>query len=326
MNTQQQKTWLITGTSKGLGLELSKHLLSLWHRVVATSRTPEVLLQAVDAHREQLHSVPMDVTSNTDVRRVINYAVAKFGHLDVVVNNAGYSGFGSDSSCNAAKFGLIGISEALAQEVSQFGIRVTVVAPGQFRTDFMDSLRYVEQRIDGYGTDEAQAKWAQYSGQQAGDPQKLVALLVKLTELPEPPLHLLLGPDTYALVTQHRRDEAEEFEAWKPWTLSTDVALTAYFDDPALIDTGLPTVQYVADLLNVSPNYLSAMLRVLTGQNTQQHIHDKLIERAKLQLSTTRLSVSEIAYALGFEHSQSFSRLFKTKTNRSPLEFRQAYT
>ena len=268
----------------------------------------------------------MDVTSNTDVRRVTNDAVAKFGHLDVVVNNAGYSGFGSDSSCNAAKFGLIGISEALAQEVSQFGIRVTVVAPGQFRTDFMDSLRYVEQRIDGYGTDEAQAKWAQYSGQQAGDPQKLVALLVKLTELPEPPLHLLLGPDTYALVTQHRRDEAEEFEAWKPWTLSTDVALTAYFDDPALIDTGLPTVQYVADLLNVSPNYLSAMLRVLTGQNTQQHIHDKLIERAKLQLSTTRLSVSEIAYALGFEHSQSFSRLFKTKTNRSPLEFRQAYT
>ncbi|HXD94737.1 MAG TPA: helix-turn-helix transcriptional regulator [Bacteroidia bacterium] len=88
---------------------------------------------------------------------------------------------------------------------------------------------------------------------------------------------------------------------------------------------GLPSVHYVADTLNVSPSYLSSMLTVLTGQSTQQHIHDKLIEKAKEKLSTTSLSVSEIAYGLGFEHPQSFSKLFKTKTNLSPMEFRQSF-
>lgn len=94
-------------------------------------------------------------------------------------------------------------------------------------------------------------------------------------------------------------------------------------DDPAF--KGLPSVQFVADSLNVSPNYLSSLLKVLTGQSTQQHIHEKLIEKAKEKLSTTDLSVSEIAYELGFEHPQSFSKLFKSKTNVSPLEFRASF-
>lgn len=89
--------------------------------------------------------------------------------------------------------------------------------------------------------------------------------------------------------------------------------------------SGLLTVQYIADKMNLSPNYLSDLLRVHTGQSTQQHIHEKLIGKAKERLSTTSLSVSEIAYALGFEHAQSFSTLFKKKTNLSPVEFRQAF-
>ena len=101
--------------------------------------------------------------------------------------------------------------------------------------------------------------------------------------------------------------------------------LTGYFDSDDLIEKGLPSVQYIAGTLNVSPNYLSGLLKVLTGQSTQQHIHDKLIEKAKEKLSTTDLTVSEIAYELGFEHPQSFSKLFKTKTNYSPLEFRQSF-
>jgi len=87
----------------------------------------------------------------------------------------------------------------------------------------------------------------------------------------------------------------------------------------------LPTVAFVASQLNVSPHYLSGLLRSLTGLNTQQHIHMKLIEKAKELLSTTSLTVSEIAYALGFEQIQSFSKLFKTKTNLSPLAFRQSF-
>ncbi len=101
--------------------------------------------------------------------------------------------------------------------------------------------------------------------------------------------------------------------------------LEAHFSDPLQAATGIPSVQSVADALNVSPGYLGSLLKTLTGQSTQQHIHNKLIEKAKEKLSTTALSVSEIAYELGFEHSQSFSKLFKSKTQQSPLEFRARF-
>jgi len=101
--------------------------------------------------------------------------------------------------------------------------------------------------------------------------------------------------------------------------------LNDYFDNEELISKGQPSVQFISETLNVSPNYLSSLLKVLTGQSTQQHIHNKLIEKAKEKLSTTELSVSEIAYELGFEHSQSFSKLFKAKTNSSPMEFRHSF-
>jgi AraC-like DNA-binding protein len=101
--------------------------------------------------------------------------------------------------------------------------------------------------------------------------------------------------------------------------------LDHYFNNETPVNQGLPTVGYLAEQVNLSPSYLSDMLRSLIGQNAQQYIHDKLIEKAKETLSTTNLSAREIAYALGFEHSQSFSKFFKTKTNLSPLEFRRSF-
>ena len=101
--------------------------------------------------------------------------------------------------------------------------------------------------------------------------------------------------------------------------------LNNYFAGDAIASKGLPTVQSVADALALSPNYLSALLKAWTGQTTQQHIHNKLILKAKEKLSGTCLTVSEIAYELGFEHPQSFSKLFKTKTKFSPLAFRQSF-
>ena len=98
-----------------------------------------------------------------------------------------------------------------------------------------------------------------------------------------------------------------------------------YFENGAAAQGELLTVQRIAELMNLSPNYLSDLLRMHTGQNTQQHIHEKLIEKAKEKLSTTNLSVSEIAYGLGFEHAQSFSTLFKKKMNLTPLEYRQSF-
>jgi AraC family transcriptional regulator, transcriptional activator of pobA len=101
--------------------------------------------------------------------------------------------------------------------------------------------------------------------------------------------------------------------------------LTEYFKGDDLASKGIPTVPYIAKALNVSPNYLSRLLNLLTGQSTKQFIHDKLMDLAKEKLSTTNLSVSEIAFELGFEHPQSFSKLFKQKTKVSPLEFRQSF-
>lgn len=104
-----------------------------------------------------------------------------------------------------------------------------------------------------------------------------------------------------------------------------EILLNDYFESHDFPVKGLPGVQFLSDELNMSPQYMRSVLKTLTGQTTQQHIHEKLIEKAKEKLSSTPLSVSEIAYGLGFEHSQSFSKLFKSKTGISPLEFRKSF-
>lgn len=272
---KNEKVRLITGTSKGLGLQLTKLLLSLGHKVVATSRDIVPLKEQIGINSENFYPVALDITSDQDVKEKIESAISHFGRIDVVVNNAGYSlvgsmeemtdqefrstmdvnlfgavnvirhampylrkqgyghiinissnagylGFANAASYNAAKFAIIGISEALAQEVQSFGIKVTVIAPGQFRTEFMNSIQYVKNRIDGYGIDEAEKTWSEYSGKQQGDPEKLVKILVQISEMNNPPLHLLLGSDTYELVLEKRKQEQAEFEQWKDITLSTN--------------------------------------------------------------------------------------------------------
>lgn len=99
--------------------------------------------------------------------------------------------------------------------------------------------------------------------------------------------------------------------------------LDKYFTENSNLE--LPTVEKLATKLNVSSSYLSDMLRSLTGQNTQQHIHNKLIEKAKEILTTSNLTISEIAYQLGFEYPQSFSKLFKSKTNLTPIQYRSLF-
>lgn len=101
--------------------------------------------------------------------------------------------------------------------------------------------------------------------------------------------------------------------------------LEDYFNNDTSLNQGLPTVQYLAQHLHLSPGYLSDMLRSLVGLSAQQYIHGKLLEKAKELLSTTTLPVSQVAFQLGFEHSQSFSKFFKIKAKVSPLEFRQSF-
>ena len=123
----------------------------------------------------------------------------------------------------------------------------------------------------------------------------------------------------------YHRQFITRHQASKGLLAEVETLLNGWFQSEQLIETGVPTVQEVAQHLNMSPNYLSDMLRTLTGQTTQQHIHNALIEKAKEQLSTTALPISEIAYQLGFEYSQSFSKLFKNKTDVSPSEFRASF-
>lgn len=186
------------------------------------------LVGSIEEMTDQEFRATMDVNLFGTVN-VIRHAMPylrgqKFGHIINMSSNAGYVGIAKAASYNAAKFGLIGLSEALAQEAENFNVDVTVVAPGQFRTNFMDTIHYVEHRIPAYGVSEDEEAWSEFSGSQPGDPQKLVQILVNITQMDNPPLHLLLGSNTYELVTQKRAKEDREFERWKKLTMST------YFD------------------------------------------------------------------------------------------------
>jgi NAD(P)-dependent dehydrogenase (short-subunit alcohol dehydrogenase family) len=146
------------------------------------------------------------------------------GHIINLSSIAGYMGYGNAGSYHAAKFAVVGLSEALALEVKQFNIKVTVVAPGYFRTSFLDkgSVMITKNKIGEYNTAALETAMQQMDGNQAGDPDKLVAELVKLVEEPNPPVRLLMGPDAYQNVTEKRKVEDAEFEVWKHVTVSTN--------------------------------------------------------------------------------------------------------
>jgi AraC-like DNA-binding protein len=127
------------------------------------------------------------------------------------------------------------------------------------------------------------------------------------------------------LLTYANRFYKRQFLTRKPVNHEVLEKLEKLLDDYFDNETGIPTVQWLAEQVNLSPGYLSDMLRALVGENAQHLIHHKLIEKAKEKLSTTNLSVAEVAYELGFEYPQSFSKLFKAKTNLSPLEFRKSF-
>ncbi len=104
-----------------------------------------------------------------------------------------------------------------------------------------------------------------------------------------------------------------------------EALLNICFRSDNLASNGVPSVKYVSDQMNLSQSYLSSLLKFLTGKSTQEHLHEKLMDVAKEKLSTTDLSVSEIAFDLGFEYPQSFSKFFKKRSKLTPLEFRQSF-
>ncbi|GGZ21882.1 short-chain dehydrogenase/reductase [Echinicola pacifica] len=148
----------------------------------------------------------------------------KSGHIINIASMMGYMSYPANGSYSASKYAVIGLSEALAQEVAPFGIKVTILAPGTFRTNFMnvDSLNVAKNKIDAYNLDKQVEQFTGFDGKQLGNPKKLAAVVRKLAEMPNPPLHLPLGSDSYNAILQVRKNEKEEMEQWKSLSLSTD--------------------------------------------------------------------------------------------------------
>ncbi|MBT2560249.1 SDR family NAD(P)-dependent oxidoreductase [Pedobacter sp. ISL-68] len=274
-----QKTWIITGASRGFGNEITKAVLASGDKVVATVRSkPEVLFQQFNAH-ENLLVVTLDVTNQEQAKSVAKQATDRFGSIDVLVNNAGYGILAAveeatdeESKANyeanvfgtlnliravlphmrekrsghiinvssvgglfgyvgwgiygSTKFAIEGITESLAQEVKPLGIHATVVAPGFFRTNFLDesSLSRTENVIEDYAeTVGAMRDFAtQANHNQPGDPEKLAAAFIQLAAAENPPVHLLLGNDTLQTYRDKTAAMEKDIQDWHAVVTGTD--------------------------------------------------------------------------------------------------------
>jgi NAD(P)-dependent dehydrogenase (short-subunit alcohol dehydrogenase family) len=271
-----QKVWFITGSSRGLGRDLTEAVLANGDKVVATARNPKQLDDLVAQYPAQLYPIQLDVTNHDQVYDAVANAIAHFGRIDVLVNNAGFGIIGAAeaftdeqvrsqldtnlyavieitravlpymrkqgngrilqvsslggrvgnagvSIYQAAKFGVSGFTEALAEEVRDLGILVTSVEPGGFRTNWAgDSMTYA-QPIDGYDKVNQRADYFK-SGQfiPVGDPVKAAKVMVDLANHPKPPVHLVLGSEALGILQHADKKRAAELEEWSATSVSTD--------------------------------------------------------------------------------------------------------
>jgi len=272
-----RKVWFITGASKGFGMELTKAALDAGDTVVATARNPKTIDDAFGKH-DRLLTLKLDITSEQQAEDAVNAALKQFGHIDVLVNNAGRGLVGAveevtaqevraafavnvEGTLNvtraalpsmrarksghilnlssvggfvswpgwgiycATKFMVEGFSEAMQVELKPLGIKLTIVEPGPFRTDFLDasSLERTKNVISDYGgTAGAARKWADTSHHaQPGDPAKAAAAMVKITEVENPPLRLQLGADCVAAVETKLDLVKAELNQWRDLATST---------------------------------------------------------------------------------------------------------
>ncbi len=271
------KVWLITGTSRGLGRAFAEEALKAGHRVVATARNSEQLLDVASKFGKNVRTVSLDVTNEAQAKYAVDAAIETFGGLDVLVNNAGYGNvspvedtpladFRAQIETNlfgviimtkavlphfrerasghiiqissiggrvgppgraayaAAKFGVEGFSESLSKEVGPLGIKVTIVEPGGFRTDFAgSSTKLREGRPEYDATVGATVRFQRnYDGKQPGDPAKAAAAVLHVASLAGPPLRLLLGSDAYKAAEKHAVQILASDREWKDLSISTD--------------------------------------------------------------------------------------------------------
>ncbi|XGV94725.1 MAG: oxidoreductase [Leptolyngbya sp. BL-A-14] len=279
-NCVAPKVWLITGCSTGFGRALAEAVLQKGDYLLTTAREPEQLRPLIEDYPKTAKAVRLDVTLSQDIQAAVDTAIATFGRIDVLVNNAGYGligaleevsdadirqqfetnffgalrlmqavlpvmrqqgnghivnisstaglvGFGGSSIYCATKFALEGLSEALAKEVESFGIKVTLIEPGAFRTNFNGrSLAAAEQFIDAYATvSSASLQWFKaMDGQQPGNPVKAAQAILQAVESPHPPMRLALGTDAMSLIQEKLEWVKTDLDTWQQVTVSTDYA------------------------------------------------------------------------------------------------------
>ncbi|MDA0576141.1 oxidoreductase [Burkholderia gladioli] len=274
------KTWFITGASRGFGLEIARAALASGDQVAATARNRQHIIDAFEGDEERLCPLTLDVTQLASIDTAVQEAIARFGQIDVLVNNAGYGqlgafeeisraqlalqfetnvygvfdvtravlplmreqrsghiitissiagisgGAGSSAYC-ATKHAVSGWSEALAEELTPFGIKVTCVYPGRFRTDFLDgsSVRYGDISITDYAEFSAARKASLDANNhlQAGDAQKFANAIIDLAAENEPPVWLAGGTEGYRVFVAKADALRSNAERWKEVSTSLDV-------------------------------------------------------------------------------------------------------
>ena len=272
------KVWFITGCSTGFGRELANYTASLGNKVVVAARNTDDVKDIISAYPDNTLAVKLDVTKPEQITAAVKEAVAKWGTIDVLVNNAGIGYFGAIEESeddevrrmfeinffglakmtqevlpimrkqrsghivniasigglrsfpavgfyNATKYAVDGLSEALSKETAPLGIKVTIVAPSGFRTDWAGrSANNSKIVIDDYKTTAEANKESirGYSGNQPGDPKRAAQAIVKAVESENPPLRLLLGVAALKGARAKLEELKADFDAWEETTTGAD--------------------------------------------------------------------------------------------------------
>ncbi|MFD3702234.1 SDR family NAD(P)-dependent oxidoreductase [Nocardia sp. NPDC058658] len=277
--TTASRVWFVTGASRGLGRAFAEAALAAGDRVAVAARTRPALDELAAAHPDRVLPLTLDVTDRSAVHEAVDAAVAHFGRLDIVVNNAGtlsmgmleefteaearaqfevnffgalwvsqavlphlraqrsghivqvssiggLAGFPLSGMYAASKFALEGMSEALAMEAAEFGVRVSILQPGGYWTDLYSAMVNTTP-IEAYAPLRAQleAQWAE--GSVDSEPVLAAQALLTLVDAEEPPLRLLLGNMVYDLAFDLARTKMATWSAWEQTSRAAEQAVPA---------------------------------------------------------------------------------------------------